>query len=399
LALKRSRGRYMRIARYIKILLLLFLLFEGCILLNNIFNRKKLAGSVVFIPGIDERLKKKIDSLPDVFFIVFDGYTSSAVLKEDFDFDNKILDSLLEVHHFAVLPSSKSNYNLTPFSLGSVLNASYLKVDSQEYVINHKDLLSAVNTVRDNWIVPFLQRNEYEIKNFGVFDFKTAPAATYPYFGKNYFTGAIDDQTFFSRALGDIGWNFTLRNIFTGQFRVPRMYLKQKKEYILRNEFNYEHLIKELQAQTDKPRFVYCHMMLPHEPYYFNKDGSLVSDTAILLQKVRDEAGYIGQVQYSNHLLEKIIQLSSKNSSRARIVLIMGDHGYRSYPSKSERPKTFRNLNCFYSSDGTQNLYKAISPVNAFRFIMNRYFDQKLPFLKDTSIYLVDPVYDINMVD
>jgi len=393
--LRKSKNTYTRLASYIKLLILLLLATEIVVLSYKSLRPKNLVGSLTSLPVVNERLKTQFVNQPDVFLIVFDGYTSSRCLKKEFGFDNSSLDSLLTSHKFFVSWSSKSNYNLTPFSIASVLNAAYLKVDSQEYVISQKDLLSGVNTVKSNWIIPFFRKNGYDVKNFGVFDFETLKTTSYTYFGDDYYLAAIDDQTLSSRIGRDIGWNFKLKNFFTGEFRIPQSYFRKKEKYIDRDRHNYEQLINELQIQTDIPRFIYCHVMLPHEPYYFNANGTIVSDTAILLGKINEKSGYINQIQYCNRLLGKIIELSSTSSNRKKVVILMGDHGYRSYPSKKYRQKTFMNLNCIYSSDGTQGLYDGISPVNSFRFVLNKYFGQALPFLKDSSIYLVDPKYDI----
>jgi hypothetical protein len=388
-----GKRRISAASRYVKWLLLLFLIIEAAIFLYKSAWPQEIRGAALPVHGIKKKPQKN-NGKPDIFLVVFDGYTSSACLKSDFGFDNASIDSVLVAHHFFVSRSSKSNYNLTPFSLGSFFNSSYLKVDSQDYVIRHKDLLSAANTVKYNWIVPFLQTKGYVVKNLGVFDFNTCPVMTYQYFGEDYYSAAIDNQTIISRVKRDIAWNFTIRNPLTGSFTVPRYYSEEKERYIARNQFNYDQFTQELAKTSEKPRFVYCHLMLPHEPYYFKADGSLTSDTDIILRRINDKAGYLNQIGYSNLLLKTIIGLSDLKQKRNRIVIIMGDHGFRSYPSKKYRPKTFCNLNCIYSSDGDSELYDGISPINTFRFVLNRYFGQSLPFLKDSSTYLVDPVYD-----
>jgi hypothetical protein len=390
--LKKSKQQFLLAVSYLKWLLVAFVLFESSVFLYHTLEPKKMVGAPESLPLITAGPSNT--DKPDIFFIVFDGYTSSDCLKNEFDFDNSSLDSLLVAHRFFISRSSKSNYNLTPFSVGSVLNCSYLKVDSQQQVISQKDLLSGVITVKNNWVIPFFQKQGYTIKNFGVFDFNSVRTTTYPFFAREYFIASIDDQTLLSSVMRDIGWNFQIKDFLKGTFRIPESYKRAKEKYLHRNEINYDHLIDELQTIGSSPKFVYCHIMLPHEPYFLNSDGSKVSDTAIILQRIDDRRGYLGQVAYSNLLLSKIIKLSDVNSKRKKVVIIMGDHGFRSYPDKSYRPKTFLNLNCIYTTDGEFNLYDGISPVNTFRFILHKYFNQPLSFLRDSSIYLVDPKYE-----
>jgi hypothetical protein len=71
------------------------------------------------------------------------------------------------------------------------------------------------------------------------------------------------------------------------------------------------------------------------------------------------------------------------------VIILEGDHGYRFY-EKKDRLKEFRNLNAYYFSDRDyRSLSDSISPVNTFRVVLNKYFCNSLPLLKDSSIYLI----------
>ena len=154
---------------------------------------------------------------------------------------------------------------------------------------------------------------------------------------------------------------------------------------------NFNDLLKELSATDTAPRFVYTHLMLPHEPFYLKADGSPVSDSAIIKNTVDERSGYIAQVTYSNKLLEQIIRKTEEKSTRPRVIIIEGDHGYRFWDEKNLK-KEFPNLNSYYFSDGDYSaLYEGISPVNSFRVIMNKYFCQHMKMVKDSSVYLKKP--------
>ena len=96
-------------------------------------------------------------------------------------------------------------------------------------------------------------------------------------------------------------------------------------------------------------------------------------------------------MKYTNLLIQNLVAFVSKPSSRKKVVVIQGDHGYRFYDSKIDRQKEFMNLNAMHFSDGNpDSLYDGISPVNTFRVVLNRYFCQELPLLRDSSIYLIN---------
>ena len=114
----------------------------------------------------------------------------------------------------------------------------------------------------------------------------------------------------------------------------------------------------------------------------------MASDTAIIQQTNNLRDGYLNQVIYTNSLLKELIQLVPVDSGRGRVVIIEGDHGFRDYDQPAKREKEFMNLNTYYFSDHDYSmLHDSISPVNSFRVVLNKYFCQALPLLKDSTIY------------
>lgn len=330
----------------------------------------------------------KASQKPDIFFIVLDGYTSSLCLQKEFDYSNAVLDSLLRNNQFYIAASSRSNYNVTPFSLSATLHMNYLKTGIENLTRQDKLFLQAILTLKNNPVTSYLQKEGYQLKNFGCFDFADAPSSTTPYFA-DLFYRQLDDQTLWSRVRRDIGWHFSTRNPFTRRFRIPQEYLKNKEAHLHRNRYNWNQLRKEITQKSDSPRFVYAHLMLPHEPFYLDKNGGLVSDTAIILNSLNLKTAYLNQVMYVNGLLKDLIPRIAVKSPRERVVVLQGDHGFRDYGNPAEKDKEFMNLHALYFSDQDySSLYESLSPVNSFRVIFNKYFCQHLSFLKDSSIYL-----------
>jgi hypothetical protein len=276
---------------------------------------------------------------------------------------------------------------VTPFSLSSTLDMNYLKPGIENEAGQDKLFVQAITTLKNNELSKFLKTKGYQIKNFGCFDFNDAPTPTQPYFD-NLFYKQIDDQTIYSRVARDIGWNFTTKNIFTGAFRVPKNYTKTKEYHIYRNQYNWDKLVNELKQKSDSPRFVYAHIMLPHEPFYLDKNGGLVSDTAIILNNLNLKAAYIDQLIYVNRLLTDLIPMIADKTEHEKVVILQGDHGFRDYGPQAPKEKEFMNLNAYYFPDHDYSmLYKNISPVNSFRVVLNKYFCQSFPLLKDSSVY------------
>lgn len=385
---KRTVG--FRLVNYVKSLFLLLLFLEIIVFIQKSFSGEKSKNDLLLRTEMKETTP--LDK-PDIFFIVFDEYASSRSLKGDLGFDNSLLDSSLVKNGFFLSAESKSNYNLTPFSLASTFGMNYLNIGN-DTLISSKSLLQAVNSVKKNVLVPFLIRHGYQIKNFGCFDFDSFPCQQQPYF-ENYFSDVIDNQTFYSRIRKDIWWNIALKNFFTGKRRVPNSFIDNRKIYLKRNIINFQNLEKELNSEGTSPKFVYAHLMLPHEPFFIKGDGTLRSENEILWNEVNPREGYLGQIEYANQLIKQLLFLINSPKAKNRVVIIEGDHGYRFFAPNAPIEKCFMNLNAYFFSDKSFSaLYKTISPVNTFRIILNKYFNQQLPLLKDSSTYLIDPQYD-----
>lgn len=388
--LKHTRSRFIAINQYISVLLWIFLILEIAV-----FSYKGLTKEARFNYLASEKVlenKKITGDKPDIFFIVLDEYTSSKCLKEEFNYDNKEIDSLLNASRFYTSYLSKSNYNATPYSLASTFNMQYLRYGLEEHIINSKFFLQAIHTFEQNELINFLRKQGYTIKNYGCLKLEGVSMDTNPYFYKLDYD-QIDSRTLYSRIQRDISYNWQSKNIFTGEFKIPSKYISSKQYHFFRNDYNYTKLISELSISENTPRFIYAHLILPHEPFYLNEDGSFVSDKQIILKQQDLKEAYLNQLKYCNKLFKKIIRLASDTGFKNRVVIIEGDHGFRDYKDPSKLEREFDNLNCYYFSDHDyRTLYPGISPINSFRVVLNKYFAQSLPMLKDSTIRLENDV-------
>ncbi len=64
--------------------------------------------------------------LPDIYYIILDGYARTDVMKAFFDFDNTPFLDRLEKQGFYIARDSTANYCQTPLSLSASLNSVYL---------------------------------------------------------------------------------------------------------------------------------------------------------------------------------------------------------------------------------------------------------------------------------
>jgi hypothetical protein len=335
---------------------------------------------------------------PDIFFIVFDSYTSSTCLLNDFQYSNE-LDSLLIKKGFFIARNSRSNYPLTPFSIASILNMGYLREVPMDAKATAKAMLQGASSVYESKLPAILHGEGYRIYNYSPFDIRNHSAINLDYFGP-LSKRLIDEQTLLGRFSTHLFWNFTVKNFWTGKIHVPKSYPKYRETYI--QDYitgNVEGLMSVANHEDSVPRFVYCHIMLPHEPYYFKADGSFQPDS-LLFDKSNPKGKFLAQTIYTNDIIKQIVDQLIRQRKRPYAVILQGDHGFRDFDNKSEKDKIFEILNAYYFSDNQYNsVYNSITPVNSFRAVLNKYFKQDFSLLKDSSIYIKDPSFNFEKVN
>ena len=359
--LKKSNSSFRKVTLYLNSLLIILMVFDGFKLVSAKFKTNQYSNEVI---ACDTCYK------PDVYLIIADGYAGEQQLKDIFKFDNTSFYNHLASRGFYVVENSLSNYKFTSNSMTSMFNMDYLK--------NYKEDKSH-ELINDNKTTNFFKNLDYEIKNYSVF--KIADQA--PFTKTHYFPFGIKlitDHTFLSRVYNDLGYHLIASlNI---KSELAKMKRKERRDSI--NNLNIElqtikAVLKEAEIKSKKPKFVYAHLIMPHGPYTYNKDGKPMN-----LNLSKDEQ-YIEYLQYTNKEILKLVDGILQRSDKPPVILFMSDHGHRVENSNINEKYFYNNINAiFYPYKNYSNLYKGMSNVNQFRVLLNTFFNQKLPLLKDS---------------
>jgi hypothetical protein len=387
---KRYAGKLVQFNKYLFITSLILCVWEIVFLLVNVISGKADVDILAEKNAIKKTNQVSVkQASPSIYFIVFDGFTSSTCLQEEFNYNNAGLDSFLVTKGFYIVTKSKSNYPATPYSLASTLNFSYLKKEIDNTELTAPDMLKGAASISKNRLISYLEQRGYKIFNYSIFNL-----AGHPALGKEYFFGLkqriFTQQTLLGRLKRDLLWNITMRDFATGGVHMPANFRSQRTRYL--QDYLYNNLNGlESAASSAKPKFVYCHVMVPHEPYYFNKDGTLINES--VLSARRDlKKSYLNQLIYSRQLVKSAVNAIFKRDTGNKIIIVEGDHGFRDFGSPDKTARIFDNLNAIYFYDKNyQLLHDSMTPVNTFRVVLNQYFHEQLPYLRDTSIFINDP--------
>jgi hypothetical protein len=377
IVLKKRKSRLFKLSYFLNILFVVLLLTDSCLLISKIINRKNKSY------GLPEGFVSCSNcQKPDMYLILADEYAGNKELKDLFQFDDSAFINQLQRMNFHTVPESYSNYNYTPFSLSSILNMEYLDLKGKER--NMPDLTYCYEKIRDNKLLQFLRSEGYRFYNYSVFDFEGQPARTRETFLPAK-TRLITAQTFLSRFDKEIRFNLVSRWKSKKNLKIVTYYNKTNNENI------YSLTWKLAEQKSAMPKFVYTHLMMPHYPYYFDRNGKEQPFEKLLEGNQSNKAAYIEYLQYSNKKLIELVEQILRSSATPPIIVLAGDHGFRHFNEPVESKYYFLNLvSVHLPSKNYAGFSDSLSGVNLFRAILNDQYGQRLPFLKDSTSYLKD---------
>jgi len=332
------------------------------------------------------------ENRPDIYLIVLDGYGRQDVLQQMYGYDNSEFLQKLEERGFYVADDSHSNYVQTPHSISSLLNFDYLQMwnpttDYARYLIN---------PIENNRVFKLLDEIGYTTASF-----ETGPTYTQVENSDVYLSSFLPLNQFETLLLADSPIE-PLSDAYDLRIAIPSY--KTHRERAL---YTFDQL-KEVPASIPGPRIVYAHILLPHPPFVFDRNGnSLESRRPYSLwdgdefEGSSDEYrnGYREQLMFVNTRIMDTVDGILERSKTPPIIILMSDHGPASkFKWDFDSPGCVweRTSNLYavllpgHQNDGT--LYPSISPVNTFRVIFNTYFGTDLPLLEDQS-YLMASQY------
>ena len=338
---------------------------------------------------------------PDIYYIIFDRYADARTLEDEFSFDNTPFLEELERRGFYVARDSTANYLKTALSLVSSLNVEYLDIGAlEEQARSPGDwgpIYAALQT--SHTVDRFLHERGYRYIHLGpLWD----PNRTNPAADQNIQYGGLPE---FSVELLETTLVRGVASVVPSDARSPA------EDPYFRSQ--YDHTAFQLDrlrrvAALRSPKFVFAHVLLPHWPYVFDREGNYVPRHEQRRRGDRD--GYVAQVEYvNNYVLDLLDILLAGPPEDHPIVLIQADEGpppprytesQRRFDWLQARPDElymkFRILNTYYLPGVTPEqagLYPSITPVNSFRVVFNAYFGTDLPLLDDRNWVFVDEAH------
>jgi len=324
---------------------------------------------------------------PDIYYIILDMHTNDNVVSNVLDFKLSGFTQELEQLGFFVAPCSQSNYPGTQRSITSSLNMDYLQA-----LTDSTDTTELYPLLMNNRVQRALVDAGYRIYNF---------ESGYK------FTNLAHADTFLAPVSSTLDWltypgitpfESLIMQVSAGQILYEyRAQLSQRMQYLIDAPFvQYrERILYTLEtlptlAAEPGPKFVFAHILAPHDPFVFNEDGStIVRRTPFNMTNDQEykgggfEKAYVGELRYLDQRVLAIVRELIANSSTPPVIILQGDHGL---PRLATINAEFSILNAYYlGGEGDAGLSNTISPVNSFRVVFNHFFGTSYPLLEDLS--------------
>jgi hypothetical protein len=329
----------------------------------------------------------------DVYWLIFDRYTSDRGIQLQFGIQNDLTPWLRE-QGFTVLDDSHANYLSTSLSLSTTSN------------IRHLEDLTAGTTSG----ATTRARIYGSLQNSLVAQQFKALGYPYDHVGSWWGPTRLDagaDQNFNAAGASDFS------SVLLEQSALPpALRLLGIAEATFSK--NYQHGKYELATLDDLvdapgPKFVWAHVLLPHPAYVFHADGTFMS--GVESRTIGEKEAWKRQFAYTNARLKAFIgSLLALPEERRPIIILQADEGHRfnvaatdegedkgTFDWRTATPEQleikFGIMNAWYVPGADLGLDPKMSAINTFPVLFDRYFGLDYAMLPDritTSIGAVE---------
>ncbi|MFQ5921598.1 MAG: hypothetical protein ACE5M4_02040 [Anaerolineales bacterium] len=338
---------------------------------------------------------------PDIYYIVLDAYARADVLQELYQYDNSDFLAALEARGFHVDDAARANYTHSEISMASSLNMSHL-TDMPEFLRTRGSAASEdeIRRMSGDLIKTSALRHSLEELGYTIIALDSGYGQTQITDADEYVRSPLIDDA----GLWQIGIEFMLLDTTLGREIVELLGEEaspHNKLFTAHRERVLFNLGELSQISTaDGPQFVFAHIISPHVPFVFGREGEEITgfDPYTLLDRqggkeVNIEL-YRNQLHYLNSLVLESIDGILARYEAPPIIVLQSDHGSKVY-SDSNPPDSVKMdlqvpiLNAvLVPKAGEQDFYPGLTPVNTFRQILNLYFDADLDLKSDLSYIL-----------
>jgi len=346
---------------------------------ENFYDDETIINSFSIISDTESTFSQLVESdLPDVYYIILDGYAGTNALKEFSNFDNQEFITFLNEQGFYVHSQSYSNYPTTPTSMAATLNMQYVNKLADIVGTDLDNMHPTFKLIQENLVIKKFKSKGYTLVSFNTdlvhldepkkFDFYYCESNT-----------LLDNKVV----------SGILHLSIIGYFIEDIEYQESRDEILC--------MFSELPEikNVDEPTFVYAHFNMPHTPYIFSANGEPVNPARESnLGTYANVNDYINYLKFANMEIQKLVE-KLLDTNDPPIIIIQSDHGSVfgvdwENPTSDMLRQRMSNFQAFYLPNGDSSLMsEATTPVNIFRVLFNSYFNENYEILSDKIFWVL----------
>jgi hypothetical protein len=333
----------------------------------------------VNVPERVAALDEDSPGLPDIYYIIPDGYARADLLREVYGFDNSEFIEGLRQRGFYVAESSHTNYPMTFLSLASSLNMRYVNDDVEGL---GRQRWPVYGLIHDHAVGHYLQAKGYRCLHIA-----------------SNWTGTersnVADVTY------QPGLSFLQEEFVSVLLRTTLLH--PLAPHVARTHLFAFDKLEEV-PRMPGPTFTFVHVVAPHHPYVLDRDGRVLQEVPLSLQFDKDGSpegwkdldGYVEQLRFVNRRVTEVIDTIQRESRRPPVIIVQADHGtatrkVHDVPTAQQLDfirERMPILNAYcVPEECRRRLYPQITPVNTFRVLFNGLFDDHLELLPDRQFF------------
>lgn len=291
------------------------------------------------------------EELPNIYYFIFDEYSSFDVLEKYYDYNNYPFAEFLENHKFTVSYNGYNDSQQTSTILANYMNLDYVAVDTDS--INDRNQM-----VKSNYLFNIARSNGYEINSVIGGEFLGLSGKT------NIVSTTISGEDFST---------LIYKNTVIYPFLVNNTYVDAENYLKAFDLFANKSLYDEYPNNT----FHMSYFSLPHQPFIFDEDGK-----EVLLSHTNDWVNkeyYLNQLIFTTKKIEQMLDNIIKQDPNS-IIIVQSDHSARSLQDANgnyliDKYDRRHFLNAIYFQGEPIDEIINKSGVNTLRLLFNRLFD------------------------
>jgi hypothetical protein len=333
-----------------------------------------------------------VAELPDIYFILLDGYPRSDVLERRFGIDNSPFLDELQHRGFDVGTENHSNYVFTQLTLASMFQMRHL-----EEVPGLAPLIGTpgahVNALRNALVdAPAFAA----LKAAGYRIVVTEPGY------EHVSLRDVADRVLAHGEMNDLERDALKRTWLLDPLGalIPTLFTGPPRDRVVHG---FDDLLRLVSEPRPQPTFAWIHVPVPHLPLVLDAEGRALTldprrfdgfDAASFgMTDAEFAAAYAAQLSYLNtRVLGAIAELQRAPGRPDPVIVVFSDHGYAT--DLADVQARLSNLFAAHTPAAPGLFSHAPTPVNVMPILLNRFLGTSFPLQQD-RYFLTPSVFEL----